>query len=253
MNEEVFLQQIARRLGRERPLTTAPPRDVVGAPEFWNTYSLPMDERIERFKRELADLGGEAEDFASIADLRQGLRQRLAALAPGRVACWGGTFVEDFGLAEVLAPYETIVWEPQAAQGVNGTTGAVDVDGDDPKALYTANSSLVGRTAQVDVGITGCDFAIADTGTVALACDSYKGRSVSLLPATHIVLIRASQLYTRLGEALAAFIGRGRHPGEFPSSLNFITGPSRSSDIENDLSIGVHGPAAVIAMIVRQQ
>lgn len=253
MNEEAFLQHIARRLGREQPLTTVPARDVVGAPEFWKTYSLPIDERIERFKRELANLGGEAEDYASIADLREGLRKRLAALAPGRVACWGGAFVEDFGLAEVLAPYETIVWEPQAALNVNGTTGAVNGCGADAEASYTVNSSLVARTAQVDVGITGCDFAIADTGTVALACDWYKGRSVSLLPATHIVLIRASQLYTRLGEALEAFIGQGKRPEELPSSLNFITGPSRSSDIENDLSIGVHGPAAVIAMIVRKQ
>jgi len=67
---------------------------------------------------------------------------------------------------------------------------------------------------------------------------------VSLAPPTHLALARQGQLVPRLSDALS---GLGKAP---PSAVHFVTGPSRTSDIENDLSIGVHGPARVFVIVV---
>jgi L-lactate dehydrogenase complex protein LldG len=222
MREDEFFAGIAKRLGRSSALTTAPARDVVGAPDFWQSYALPEEERLEKFCVELEKLGGSAVVYDSKASLLQGLSGFLETLQPRTVGMWSGAFTAEFDVDRVLAGREVVYW---------GTDGA----------------NSVARMAQVDVGITGCDFAIADTGTVVLMSDIHKGRSVSLLPSVHVVLIKSSQIRTRMGEVWAEVLKQ--HGGKLPSSINFISGPSRSSDIENDLSIGVHGPAAVYALI----
>ncbi len=85
-------------------------------------------------------------------------------------------------------------------------------------------------------------------GTIVVASSADKGRSVSLLPNVLIAVIPAERMYTRLGEAMSRVASI---PAErFPAGVHFISGPSRSSDIENDLTIGVHGPGAAYALIV---
>lgn len=232
MNAQDFLRRTAARLGRSEPLADAPARAVAGAPEFWLDYRLPEEERVQKFAQELAALGGSAKVCESLADLSQHLRDLLQDLAPECIGTWGGPFVQEYGIADVLQPYRHVAWEPEKKRREEG-------------------ASLAQAFSTVDVGITGCDYAIADTGTVVLLCDEAKGRSVSLLPSVHVVLVRARQIRTRMGEVLADLALRQQSGQGQPSSVNFISGPSRSSDIENDLSIGVHGPAAVIALVVR--
>jgi L-lactate dehydrogenase complex protein LldG len=62
----------------------------------------------------------------------------------------------------------------------------------------------------------------------------------------HVAMIRANQIVARMGEALEKLT----RDDVLASQLLFITGPSRTSDIENDLTIGVHGPAAVVVMML---
>ena len=97
---------------------------------------------------------------------------------------------------------------------------------------------------RAEVGVTGVDLAIADTGTLVLSAGVGRPRAVSLLPRLHVALVHQRQLVSRLGEGLSR-VRAGR-----PSAVHFITGPSRTSDIENDLSIGVHGPARVLVIVV---
>jgi L-lactate dehydrogenase complex protein LldG len=107
----------------------------------------------------------------------------------------------------------------------------------------------IAAAAQADIGITGADFAVANTGTLALFSGSEQGRSISLLPLTHIAIFHKSALVPRLGLVLNR-VKEMEAQGLEPSSLNFITGPSRSSDIEGQSVRGVHGPGNVIAMIL---
>lgn len=100
-----------------------------------------------------------------------------------------------------------------------------------------------------DVGIYWADYAVAETGSVVVISRPEQGRSVSLLPPRIIVLIGAEQLVYARRTVLERVAKQSRSDG-IPSSITFITGPSRSADIEMDLSIGVHGPGIVDAILM---
>lgn len=91
-----------------------------------------------------------------------------------------------------------------------------------------------------DAGITECDALVAQTGSVLVTNRSAGGRALSVLPAHHVVLARRDQLLRDLAEALT-FLQK-RYGADYPSFCSFITGPSRTGDIERVLVLGAHGP-----------
>lgn len=103
---------------------------------------------------------------------------------------------------------------------------------------------------QAKFGITYCDQALAESGTVVLLNENNKGRSVSLLPEIHIVLIPANTIVPRLQESMRQLHERIKEGKGVPSCINYITGPSNSADIESYLVVGVHGPLRTIYVII---
>jgi L-lactate dehydrogenase complex protein LldG len=91
-----------------------------------------------------------------------------------------------------------------------------------------------------DVGISACDFLIAQTGTVVVTSASAGGRALSVLPPHHVVLARRAQLVPDLPTAFERLATK--HGDHWPSMVSFITGPSRTGDIERILVLGAHGP-----------
>jgi L-lactate dehydrogenase complex protein LldG len=91
-----------------------------------------------------------------------------------------------------------------------------------------------------DVGISECDALIAQTGTVLVTSRSAGGRVLSCLPPHHVVIARREQLVADLPAAFA--LVKQKYGGNFPSMISFITGPSRTGDIERILVLGAHGP-----------
>ena len=103
----------------------------------------------------------------------------------------------------------------------------------------------------IALGITGADVAIAESGTVILLGGAGRPRLASLLPPAHIAVVRSHQLVRGLGEALARLKERcGAAMFDDASNLTFITGPSRTADIELTLTLGVHGPREVHVVII---
>jgi len=100
----------------------------------------------------------------------------------------------------------------------------------------------------VDAAITGVAAAIAEHGS--LVCESRPGvaRGSSLMPPIHIVVVALKQL---LPDLCDYFDGLSKRPG-LPAAISLITGPSKTADIEGVLVTGVHGPAAVYVVLVRQ-
>lgn len=96
-----------------------------------------------------------------------------------------------------------------------------------------------------DVGISTAQAAIAETGTLMLNSDAERHRLVSLVPPVHIAIVNAADICLTLGEALAA-AGQG---SDLSPTITFITGPSRTADIELTLAIGVHGPQELYVII----
>jgi L-lactate dehydrogenase complex protein LldG len=91
-----------------------------------------------------------------------------------------------------------------------------------------------------DAGITECDAIIAQTGSILLTSRSAGGRALSVLPPHHVVLARRTQFVTDLAAAFVVL--RATYGDKFPSLISFVTGPSRTGDIERILVLGAHGP-----------
>lgn len=98
--------------------------------------------------------------------------------------------------------------------------------------------------AKAEIGLTGCEAVIAETGSLAMISEGGKPRTASLLPYVHVVVIRRADIVLSMDEFFEKFKTR-----ELLPYLVFITGPSRTADIELSLTLGVHGPGEVIAVV----
>ena len=162
----------------------------------------------------------------------------------------------------------------EKAQALVSTVGRVAAAGDVPAAVATwlaeqglgaagvasadigelpwaqAGIAIAVRPAQdADaLGITGCFCAIAETGTLVLLSRPETPASVSLLPETHVAILAATRIVATMEDAFALL--RAERPGALPRSVNFVSGPSRTGDIEQTIVLGAHGPCRVHIVIV---
>lgn len=97
------------------------------------------------------------------------------------------------------------------------------------------------------VGITGCFCAVAETGTLMMCSSPATPSAVSLLPETHIAVVPASRILPYMEDAWD--LAR-KELGTLPRAVNFISGPSRTGDIEQTIVLGAHGPYRVHLVIV---
>jgi len=98
--------------------------------------------------------------------------------------------------------------------------------------------------ADAKVGISQMDWALANTGTLVQTADEVDKRLVSTLPLLHIAIVSTAALLPDLASVLTRVDPRNS------AYLSFITGPSRTADIERVLTIGVHGPERLIIVMV---
>lgn len=104
----------------------------------------------------------------------------------------------------------------------------------------TDQSFDVNELEACNAGVTECDALIAQTGSVLVTNRSAGGRSLSVLPEHHVVLAQREQLLRDLPAAFELL--KKKYAPNFPSMMSFITGPSRTGDIERILVLGAHGP-----------
>ena len=97
------------------------------------------------------------------------------------------------------------------------------------------------------LGITGCFCAIAETGTLAFVPAPDMHTATALLPDTHVVVLRASDVVATMEDAFARI--RAARP-DLPRAINLISGPSRTGDIEQTIVLGAHGPYRVHILVV---
>lgn len=97
--------------------------------------------------------------------------------------------------------------------------------------------------ATADVGVSGAIAALAETGSVVVQSGPGRSRLATLLPPVHVAFVAASQLTTDIFTWVAA------RPDPLPANLVFISGPSKTADIEQTLAVGVHGPGCFICIL----
>ncbi len=118
-----------------------------------------------------------------------------------------------------------------------------------PFNWHTAGIEVEPRVAHENdqVGITGVFLGIAETGTLMLLSSSQTPATVSLLPETHVAVVEAGRIVATMEQAWDRLrVERG----ELPRAVNFISGPSRTADIEQTVTLGAHGPYRVLIIIV---
>jgi L-lactate utilization protein LutC len=222
MNRDAILQrvrqavQLGNRAGRTPDLA---PRGNVG-------YQGADGEPIQRFRSEFTAAGGLTH---LVPDQQAAIVQVLelvTAASAGRVLVGSGALLDPLGL-------------PARLRGMG--IDVLETAGMPPDSV---RNSFFGA----DLGITGVDFLIAETGSVALFSRPHEPRFHSLLPPVHIAVAHADQILPDLFDLFEAKVW-GEKP-ELPSCLTLITGPSKTGDIELRLVTGVHGPGEVHVVII---
>jgi len=97
------------------------------------------------------------------------------------------------------------------------------------------------------LGITGTYCAIAETGTLVVLSGANTPTATTLLPDTHIAVVRADRIVSGMEEAFALI---RREKGQLPRAINMISGPSRTGDVEQTIVLGAHGPFRVHIVVV---
>ena len=169
-----------------------------------------LDERIAVFARNSEELKTEFHVLASRAELGSRLAMLAAANDWKRVASHAGALTDA------------------ALPGMN------------LPVLKTDGGYNIAELEQCDAGITECDALVAQTGSVLITGRSAGGRALSVLPPHHVVVAARAQLLPDLPAAFTLL--RQRYAADWPSFMSFITGPSRTGDIERILVLGAHGP-----------
>ena len=126
-----------------------------------------------------------------------------------------------------------------------------DADADNDAA---ARNAVRRRLSESGLGITGADYAVAETGSVIILPRRGLSRLVSVVPPVHLAIVRPQDLIATLDDLFILrrleYHTNGGDPGSY---LNFITGPSRTADIEQTIVVGVHGPREVHLVLLEQE
>lgn len=144
--------------------------------------------------------------------------------------------------AEAIAKFQTLAkendWKRIATHDGEHTNAAAAALG--LEAVRTDAGYVITEMERCDAGITQCDALVAQTGSVLITALSAGGRALSVLPPHHVVFAPRTQMVPDLTAAYAVL--REKYGSNFPSFISFITGPSRTGDIERILVLGAHGP-----------
>ncbi|RDV82445.1 LutC/YkgG family protein [Ammonifex thiophilus] len=109
--------------------------------------------------------------------------------------------------------------------------------------------SLREQAETAEMGITAFELAVAETGTLVHDATELDTRLFSMLPLVHLALVPVRGLVANLEEALNYWLTRG----EIPGYLAFVSGPSRTADIERVLTVGVHGPGRLLIVLLGEE
>ena len=208
-------------LGRIRAgLQRSAPAEQPPTPEVWPRENPTTEQLVERFSSELEDVQGEIIHCGSMDDARRKLDELMDRSA------WQVLGAVDRPICRELAadlPADRVAWTRE---------------GWDPKEI-----------AELPVGLVAAEVLLADTGTCVVAGDTPEERLMCYLPSACLVVAKAAQLAEHMPAAWEEVARRTAEPdrrGEFV----FITGPSRTADIEKILILGAHGPKRLVVLVV---
>jgi L-lactate dehydrogenase complex protein LldG len=224
---EEILEDIGRALHREgkagplrgEPLPSASSDLDALVSEIKKYCEQHRGELTKQFESELTRVGGRFHRATTAESAFQYIEQVASIRQAKRIIAWETKVIDDIDLSGKLEE-----------KGIEVLT-------------ETSDREFIPVAAASDVGVSGVDFALADTGTLVLLARKGQARSISLLPPVHIAVVKPEQLLSGLSDLFPLLRGEAQAQGrDLSSAITFITGPSRTADIELTLVVGVHGP-----------
>ena len=186
------------------------------------------DDRIATFLNEWIAVGGQGRRVTGVNEARQFLDDFFNQIRPASALFWSHPLIERLEIGRLQSERQIAIhrWD--------------ELEREPADARWPAAFSA-------DLGITSVDWAVAETGTLALCSHPGQGRVVSLLPPAYLALIEPSQIVPDLFDL---FERLEEHKANLPSNVTLVTGPSKTGDIELKLTTGVHGPGNVHVLVV---
>lgn len=209
-------------------LKIAPPASVPPRPILPPARELALDagECVARFQEQLAAQGGVAFQLADEAALLARLEEILRQEKILRAMAAEDTVLAPLGLAQWGRRMGVEIVHPAAFNDRDGYTRAV--------------------FDQVQAGITGADYAVAESGTLVLVHDARQPRLISLAPLVHIAVVPLARVVPTYEAAITSIFDGGRRP----SQVTLITGPSMTADIQATPFRGMHGPQKLFVLLI---
>lgn len=213
---ETILHRIRQALARPSPTPDGYKEPITQGPVFSVDDSSEASLRA-RFREEFESVQGE---WHEVDDLDAGRR-------------WLRKFVVGERIHSLLAP------ESRSLRVLAGDIpGVTWVPPDAPSTNGWVNFAA---------GLTTCEALVAESGTICVSA-TQSGRAMSVLPPLHVVVASADQIVPDIETSMRRL--RERYDGALPSSLSWITGPSRTADIEKILVLGAHGPRRLVLLLL---
>ncbi len=236
-------------------------REALGRPSTGSGQAVPPPSPYHRLEEDLPQLESQAAEMeARLRENRPQLLERFTDMA-GR----GGWNVHRVsGVEAAIGRVDSLIGELGAERVVRSgqpVFDSVPVDtalrsrGIEVTPIVRSGSAareqLREEMRHADVGLTGTDYALAETGSLVILPRRGLSRLVSLVPPVHVALVRPEEVLESLHDLFLLrrleYYRQGREMGSY---LNFITGPSRTADIEMTIVQGVHGPKAVHLILI---
>jgi L-lactate dehydrogenase complex protein LldG len=184
---------------------------------------------LGEFVERAEEAGAQVRRVSSPAAVREEVVELVRELGASRVVRANTALLDGLDLDSALAR-------------VGVTSEVADLRRDDSSAEL-----LRAASAAADLGISVADAAIAETGTLVFRHRPGQGRALSLLPPVHLALLHERDLVADLAVFFERLACEDR---ALESALTFVTGPSRTADIEMVITQGVHGPAKLQLLLI---
>lgn len=210
-------------------LRAAPRKELPARPAVppLNELSLNPEQLIEKFTDNVIEQTGVVH---RVKDLDEAIR-KLTEIAESEHLAKVMVSTDD-----VVAPMDLSAW---------GKSHKVEVFSS--KDFEDRNDFKHAVFEEVDAGITGADFAVAESGTLCLVHDKDQPRLVSLAPIMHIAILPVDRLYPVYESVVDDLFGGKK---SIPNHVTFITGPSMTGDIQGVPFKGMHGPKRLIVILI---
>ncbi|BBB89912.1 MAG TPA: lactate utilization protein [Methylomusa anaerophila] len=198
-----------------------------------------MKKVSNKWQQYFADLPAEKFGRHLFAEFEDRAKSAAAEVFPVKTAAEAREAVAN--LAKYINAKNIVIADSllQQAGGIAAALGKAGL------AVYSQPADIAEQAEKADMGISTVEFGIAETGSVCQDAYAIESRLVSALPPVHVAFLNSNHIVAGVTEAMEV-IAKAYDRGY----ISFITGPSRTADIERVLTIGVHGPKRFIIVAI---